>query len=451
MIGLDDFLAGVARSGLVAPSDLESLRGAVDRSDPSGAGEAARRLVHQGSLTRYQARKLLAGATRGFFLGGYRILRPLGEGGMGKVYLAVPELGGEQVAIKVLPPKRALEEANSLARFRREMELSMRCNHPNIARTHSYGHDGDVHFMVMEYIPGMSLYDMVKSDQYGPLRAATAARLFLKVLDGLEAAHKLGLVHRDIKPSNIMITPDGDAKILDLGLAKSLSDDGGLTRANTVLGTLDYASPEQLSDASKVDARSDLYSVGCSLYFALAGEPPFGGGDAINKIFKQRMEDPEPIERVARGVPTAFGAIIRKLMAKDPAERHANCAELRADLTRWTDPMLVRSLLGVEADAARAFHPPPPTLADSDLRLFDSDVDDGPSLISLRDLGEAQPSHAPRHRAPPAPLTARFKPSPRLDSRATRSGDSRWLLHFSLIVLALGLIAILAIAVFVGS
>lgn len=451
MIGLDDFLAGAAKSGLVAPGDLRPLRDEAARVDPRGAEEAARQLVRQGLLTRYQARKLLAGATRGFFLGGYRILKPLGEGGMGKVYLAVPERGGDQVAIKVLPPKRALEEANSLARFRREMELSMRCAHPNIARTLSYGNDGDVHFMVMEYIPGMSLYDMVKSDQYGPLRVATAARLFLKVLDGLEAAHNLGLVHRDIKPSNIMITPDGDAKILDLGLAKSLGDEGGLTRANTVLGTLDYASPEQLSDASKVDVRSDLYSIGCSLYFALAGEPPFGGGDAINKIFKQRMEDPEPIERVARGVPTAFGAIIRKLMAKNPAERHANCDDLRTDLARWTDPMLVRSLLGVEADAARAFHPPPPALADSDLRLFDSDEDDGPSLISLRDLGEAQPSHAPRHRTPPAPLTARFKPSPRRASRSAGAGDSRWLIHFSLIILALGLIAILAIAVFVGA
>lgn len=451
MIGLDDFLAGAAKSGLVAPGDLRPLRDEAARADPRRAEEAARQLVRRGLLTGYQARKLLAGATRGFFLGGYRILKPLGEGGMGKVYLAVPERGGDQVAIKVLPPKRALEEANSLARFRREMELSMRCAHPNIARTLSYGNDGDVHFMVMEYIPGMSLYDMVKSDQYGPLRVATAARLFLKVLDGLEAAHNLGLVHRDIKPSNIMITPDGDAKILDLGLAKSLGDEGGLTRANTVLGTLDYASPEQLSDASKVDVRSDLYSVGCSLYFALAGEPPFGGGDAINKIFKQRMEDPEPIERVARGVPTAFGAIIRKLMAKNPAERHANCDELRTDLARWTDPMLVRSLLGVEADAARAFHPPPPALADSDLRLFDSEEDDGPSLISLRDLGEAQPSPAPRHRTPPAPLTARFDSSPRRVSRSTSPGDSRWLIHFSLIILALGLIAILAIAVFVGA
>jgi serine/threonine protein kinase len=305
--------------------------------------------------------------------------------------------------------------------------------------------------MVLEYIPGMSLFDMVKSEQYGPLRVATAARLLLKVLDGLAAAHEAGLIHRDIKPSNIMITPDGDAKILDLGLAKALGDEGGLTRANAVLGTLDYASPEQLSDATRADVRSDLYSVGCTLYFALAGRPPFEGGDAINKIYKQRMEDPEPIERVARGVPAAFGAIIRKLMAKDPAERYASCAELRADLSRWTDPQRVRAILGADADSAHSFHPPPPILAEDDLRLLGPDSDSGPSLISLRDLGEAEPSAAPIHKPPPVPLAARLRPLTRQALDAASADDSRWLIHFSLIVLAVGLIAIFAIAVFLRS
>ncbi|MDR3618137.1 MAG: serine/threonine-protein kinase [Paludisphaera borealis] len=454
MIGLDDFLACIDRSGLVSREDLNPFRARTvptSPSDPDLAPRVARQLVQQGLLTQYQARKLLAGATRGFFLGGYRILRPLGEGGMGKVYLAAHEGDDQKVAIKVLPPKRALEEANSLHRFRREMELSMRCNHPNVARTLSVGNDGDVYFMVLEYIPGMSLFDMVKSEQYGPLRVATAARLFLKVLSGLGAAHRAGLIHRDIKPSNIMITPDGDAKVLDLGLAKALGEEGGLTRANAVLGTLDYASPEQLSDASRADVRSDLYSVGCTLYFVLAGKPPFEGGDAINKIYKQRMEDPEPIERVARGVPAAFGAIIRKLMAKNPAERYANCTELQGDLVPWTDPQRVRAILGADADSAHSFHPPPPILAEDDLRLLGPDSDSGPSLLSLRDLGDAEPSAAPLHRSPPPPLAAKLKLLPRQALDPTPAGDSRWLIHFSLIALAVGLVAILAIAVFLNS
>jgi serine/threonine protein kinase len=311
MLRLDDFTANVAKSGLVPPAVLDHIEAQLDPDPVADAPvRMARQLIGGGWLTTYQARKLLSGATKGFFLGGYRLLRPLGEGGMGKVYKAVGN-DRQDVAIKVLPPRKALEQENVLRRFRREMDLSQRCQHPNLARTLSVGNEGDVHFMVLEYIPGKSLYNLVKSDENGPLRVPDAARLFLKVLDGLEAAHGAGLIHRDIKPSNIMITPDGDAKLLDMGLARALNDDAGLTRANTVLGTLDYASPEQLRDAAKADVRSDLYSVGCTLYFALAGRAPFEGGDMINKIFKQRMEDPEPLEQIARGVPAAFAAIIR--------------------------------------------------------------------------------------------------------------------------------------------
>ncbi len=310
MVRLDDFSANIAKSGLV-PSAVLSL--VQSQLDPAPAEDAAIRLARQliggGWLTTYQARKLLSGATRGFFLGGYRLLRLLGEGGMGKVYLAVGD-DRQHVAIKVLPPRKALGDENALKRFRREMELSQRCSHPNLARTLAVGNDGDVYYMVMEYIPGKSIYELVKSERDGPLRVTDAARLFLKLLDGLDAAHRGGLVHRDIKPSNIMITPDGEVKLLDMGLARALDDEGGLTRANTVLGTLDYASPEQLRDATKADARSDLYSVGCTLYFALAGRAPFEGGDMINKIFKQRMEDPDPLEHVARTVPAAFAAIV---------------------------------------------------------------------------------------------------------------------------------------------
>ena len=304
-----------------------------------------------------------------------------------------------------------------MARFRREMELSQRCQHPNVARTIAVGNEGDVHFMVLEYIPGMSLYDMVRSDRYGPLRVTDAARLFLKVIDGLGAAHLSGIVHRDIKPSNIMITPDGNAKILDLGLARAMGDEQAITRANTVLGTLDYASPEQLRDARAADVRSDLYSVGCTLYFALSGRPPFEGGDMINKIFRQRLDDPEPLEKIARGVPAAFAAIVRKLMAKNPDERYQNCAELRADLVRWTDPAQLRAILGAEAEAARSFRPPPPPLADEDLRLLSVADDESPSVLSIRDLGDPEPSHAPRYRAPLPPLPAAVRPRTRASSK----------------------------------
>jgi len=446
MLQLDDFAEKVALSGLVPTTELTQARAQVGPKPAADASlRLARLLVQQGLLTTYQARKLLAGATRGFFLGGYRILSPLGEGGMGKVFLAVNEQTFGKVAIKVLPPRKALEEAGSLVRFRREMELSQRCDHPNLARTLAVGTEGDVNFIVLEYIPGMSLFDMVRSERYGPLRVSDAARLFLKVLDGLDAAHQAGLVHRDIKPSNIMIMADGNAKILDLGLARAMGEEKGITRANTVLGTLDYASPEQLSDASRADVRSDLYSVGCTLYFTLSGRPPFEGGDVINKIFRQRLDDPEPLENIARGVPAAFAAMVRKLMAKKPDERYQTCKELRADMARWTDPTRLRAILGAEAEAARSFHPPPPPLADEDLRLLSIADDTSPSVLPLRDLGDADPSPAPRHRWPLPPLPAAVRHRPEPDPRTSRMGnDTRWLLHFSLVVL--GLIAILTIA-----
>ena len=452
MLRLEDFAAHVIESGLVPAEVLARVRAQLPASRDDAAVALARRLIQDKLLTTFQARKLLSGRTSGFLLGGYRLLRPLGEGGMGKVYLAENDRR-ERVAIKVLPPRKALEDQNALARFRREMDLSQRCSHPNIARTIWVGSDGDIHYMVMEYIPGESLYDMVKSPRVGPLRVPDAARLFLKLLDGLDAAHRTGLIHRDIKPSNVMITPEGEVKLLDLGLARALDDEKGLTRANTVLGTLDYASPEQLRDATKADQRSDLYSVGCTLYFVMAGSAPFEGGDAINKIFKQRMEDPEPLENVARGVPSAFAAIVRKLMSKRPEERYQTCAELKADLARWTDPERVHAILGAEAESARTFRPPPPLLDEEDLRLLDSDDSESRDGMSLRDLGGAEPSNAPRHQPPPTPRIAVFRTQdPRTsDSSPPSSDESVWLLHFGLIAVGIGLVAIVIISLWYRS
>jgi serine/threonine protein kinase len=311
----------------------------------------------------------------------------------------------------------------------------------------------------MEYIAGESLYQTVKGngqgERRGPLRVPDTARFFLKVLDGLAAAHDGGLIHRDIKPSNIMVTPEGEAKILDLGLARALGGDERqqLTRKDVIIGTLDYASPEQLGDAASADRRSDLYSIGCTLYFTLSGRAPFEGGDIVNKIFKQRMDDPEPLERVARGVPTAFAAIVRKLMAKDPDDRYQTCAELRHDLARWTDPARVRAILGAEADAARAFKPPSPVLEDDDLRIVADDDGSSPVSFSIRDLGEAEPAAAPMHKAPPTPVPAVLvghgdrRSSSTLPSYSSQSSphDDRWLIHFIAIAVMLGVLAILAI------
>ncbi|HWE35525.1 MAG TPA: serine/threonine-protein kinase [Isosphaeraceae bacterium] len=446
MSRLDQFAANLRRSGLMPRDAIDRARARLpaagaDREDD--AVRLARLLIEEGALTPYQARKVLAGATKGFFLGGFRILRQLGEGGMGKVYLAARDGEPTRVAIKVLPPKKAAEEEQALVRFRREMDLSRRLRHPNIARTLDVGHEDGAYFMVMEYIPGHSLYHVVKTQ--GALSVPVAADYMLKVLDGLAAAHAAGLVHRDIKPSNLMITPDGDAKILDLGLAKALGEESGVTKMNVVIGTLDYASPEQLSDAARADTRSDLYSLGCTLYFTLAGRPPFEGGDVINKIYRQRMEDPEPLERVARGVPAAFAAIVRTLMAKEPDHRYQSTEEVAADLARWTDPAAVVAVLGAEAESARSFRFPPPELDEDDLRLFDDDDAPPPSF---RGLDDPEPAPAPYHRAPDPPRPAIYSPSSYRSSSPARhpASESNAAMMTLLAVLLLAGLIILVLA-----
>ena len=294
---------------------------------------------------------------------------------------------------------------------------------------------------------------MVKSERDGPLRVPDAARLFLKLVDGLEAAHRAGLVHRDIKPSNIMITPDGDVKLLDLGLARALDDETGLTRANTVLGTLDYASPEQLRDAAKADCRSDLYSVGCTLYFALAGSAPFEGGDMINKIFKQRMEDPPPLEE--RGARRARGLRRGRPQADEQETRRA-LPELRRAARRpgaldrpgprARDPRRRgrrRPQLPPPAARAGRGRPPPPRPT----------TPHQPRQPLAPRPGRAEPSFAPRHQAPMPPLPAKVRSRSPVETasigvRTPVDDDTRWLVQFAIIAGVAGLIAILAITIF---
>ena len=251
-----------------------------------------------------------------------------------------------------------------------------------------------------------------------------------------------------MKPSNLMITPDGNAKVLDMGLARAADEESSLTRDQTLVGTLDYASPEQLADAKKADARSDLYSLGCTLYFTLAGRAPFEGGSVVNKIYMQRMEDPPPLEKITRGVPAAFAAIVRKLMAKTPDDRYQSAMELKADLERWTDPKLVKMILGAEAEDVRAFRPPPPELEEDDLRMGPAEA--GPASIAadLRDLGEAEPEAAPvpRRNAPEVARAAVIVDAPNRPARGGVLDSAGWLVPFIIVVAVLGALAVVLIA-----
>src|SRR5262245_58310764 len=309
---LREFLETLDRSRLVDRARVESIRANLPAGDRNDLAAVYKALVQGRVLTQFQAEKVMDGKSGPFFLGRYKIMRQLGEGGMGQVYHARHLDTRRKVAIKVLPPKRAAAEKNALARFQREADMGLRLSHPNVAETIEVGEDAGVHFMVMEYIPGTNLYKMVGKG--GPLRVWDAARLFSEVASGLGHIHQFGVIHRDIKPSNIMVTPDGTAKLLDLGLASggSVSDDQ-LSKPGTVVGTLDYMSPEQAAGVQNADQRSDIYSLGCTLYYALSRRMPFRGGDAVSKVYRHRMEEPEKLEKIALQVPKEFAALVRKM------------------------------------------------------------------------------------------------------------------------------------------
>jgi eukaryotic-like serine/threonine-protein kinase len=341
---VDGFLRTVLRSGLLDRAQLqEALRDVPldQRNDPEALAD---HLVAAGKLSRFQAGKLLRGMAVGLVLGSFQVLAPIGRGGMGTVYLARDSRSEQLVALKVLPPKRAREEERLLARFRREMEMCRRVAHPHLAWTYDVGVCQGVYYIALEYIPGKSLYRLI--NEAGPLPVPRAARLFAEVAAALDHAHNQGLIHRDLKPSNIIITPHDHAKVLDLGLAMVQGEApcerevvGG---QGYVVGTMDYIAPEQTEDAARVDPRSDLYALGCTLYFALTGQPPFPGGTPLEKIHKHRGEEPTPVPQLNPAVPPAFIGLLRRMMAKNPDLRIATAAEVREELLRWAshDPTL---------------------------------------------------------------------------------------------------------------
>lgn len=333
------FFTALRASGLMSPNEVAAIANADHIRELESAPAIAATLIRNGTLTTFQARKLLNGISKGLVLGTYRILAPLGRGGMAKVYLARDQRGGPPLALKVLPPHWAREEERLLKRFQREMEISKEVDHTHLASAFEAGVTNGVHYIALEYVPGKTLYRTVTNG--GPLSPDIAARLFAEAAEGLQHAHERGLVHRDLKPSNIMITPAGHAKLLDLGLALREGEDGDATvigGQGIVVGTMDYVAPEQTRDAASVDFRSDLYGLGGTLFFALTGRPPFPGGSSQDKIRRQRKERPPRVEEYNYNVPEGLADLIDELLQKDPADRPASAEIVCKRLKRWAAP-----------------------------------------------------------------------------------------------------------------
>jgi serine/threonine protein kinase len=294
-------------------------------------------------LTPFQARQVYAGETQPLALGQYRLLDELGRGGMGRVYKALHTIMGRVVAIKVIAPE-LVQNPNAVEWFRREVRASTHLVHPNIVMAYDANEAAGLHFLVMEYVHGVTLDRLVK--QHGSLPVDHACALMRQAALGFQHAHEKGMVHRDIKPGNLLIpSPEGEApadvlvKIVDFGLArlqgKAKGDTIAVSAPGNVLGTPDYIAPEQSRDIHSADIRSDLYSLGCTFYFALAGQVPFPGENAMEKLIKHMMEPAEALEKVRPDVPPTVAGIVRRLMAKKPDDRYQTPAELLRALDLW--------------------------------------------------------------------------------------------------------------------
>jgi hypothetical protein len=264
--------------------------------------------------------------------GRYQLGSLLGAGGMARVYVATDRVLERQVAVKVLSPSDA-QDPVFVERFRREARAAARLSHPNIVAVFDSGSDADQPYLVMEYVPGQSLAQLLA--RQGRLAPRRAVELAIQVCAALAAAHAQGLVHRDIKPANVLVSPDGQVQVSDFGIVKAAAATT-LTGTGTVLGTAAYLSPEQ-AQGGPVDARSDLYGLGCVLYELLCGSPPFGSGadrSPVAVATRHVSEPPEPPSARNPQVDPALEAVVLTALAKDPAQRYQSAVELQHALER---------------------------------------------------------------------------------------------------------------------
>jgi serine/threonine protein kinase len=333
----DELIDLIRKSQLL---DDERLRAYIQKlrdtqTLPSEPHKLAALMVRDALLTYFQAEQLLQGKYKRFSLGKYKVLERLGSGGMGTVFLCEHKLMRRRVAVKVLPLQKVQDEA-SLKRFYREARAVAAVDHPNIVRAYDIDQDEHLHFIVMEWVDGTNLHDLVK--KFGPLDPLRACHYIYGAAVGLQHAHEIGLLHRDIKPGNILIDRSGVVKILDLGLARLTHDtDDNLTRQNdeNVLGTADYLAPEQALDSHTVDIRADIYSLGATFYYLLTGSPPFPEGSVAQKLIWHQNRMPRSIKSIRPEVPEEIVAIVERMMAKDPAQRFQTPAEVMAALAPW--------------------------------------------------------------------------------------------------------------------
>jgi len=297
----------------------------------------ARQAVNLGTLTLWQARQLMAGRSTGYQVDRYVLLDLIGQGGMGRVYLARDSRLNRRVALKILSPER-INNPRAIARFQREARVGAQLQHENLIRIYDFGESQGRFFLVMEYIEGHTIGHYIATT--GRIPPRDAANLGRQVALGLDHAHRKGLIHRDVNPYNVMVTRDGVAKLADLGLAIDTADAARVTRDGATVGTFDYVAPEQARHSHSADIRSDIYSLGCTLYHMIAGRVPFPGPSLAEKLFAHQSQDATPLEELAPETPTGLAETIRVMMRKDPAKRFETPRQVAEALAPHVDRRL---------------------------------------------------------------------------------------------------------------
>jgi serine/threonine-protein kinase len=377
--------------GIWPDDEFEQAELLLLQRDLPDARSLSRELMDRQVLTPYQANQILTGKGQNLAVGPYRIVERLGEGAMAQVFKARHYILHRIVALKVIRRER-LANPVAVERFLREAEAAAQLSHPNVVRAYDADQANGAYYFAMQFVDGIDLARLI--DREGPLAVERAGNYIQQAALGLQHIHEHGMAHRDIKPSNLMVTrlsyepagngsdgstatvayhgpatPWGVVKVLDLGLARLAEDPGAasqrevLTKLGTVMGTPDYMAPEQALHSRNADIRSDLYSLGCTLYYLLAARPPFPDGDAVAKMLKHQLDEPTPIETLRQDVPESVRSVLKKLMAKKPEDRFPTPRDAAEALRSALDerpPLAVPVRPPVDPEAATILASPPP-------------------------------------------------------------------------------------------
>ncbi|HUT88004.1 MAG TPA: protein kinase, partial [Thermoguttaceae bacterium] len=382
-VSVEQFVENLVRSGLFTPAELAAFQQDLppDRR-PRKPQDLARELVQAGWLTKYQAAEIYQGKTKGLVLGDYVVLDEIGAGGMGQVFKAWHRTMERTVALKKLPQK-TMRSPQAIERFHREVKAAARLEHPNIVTAYDAGEAEGIHFLVMQYVDGRDLADVLA--ERGPLPVAEALDYMIQSARGLEYAHDQGVVHRDIKPANLLLDQRGTVKILDMGLARMHQTDRPvetarserLTESGQVMGTFDYMAPEQAEDTHHADRQADVYALGCTLYRLLTGDPPYQGETAIQVLLAHREAAIPSLSEARPDVPARLDAVCQRMMAKRPEDRQPSMAAVVAELEACVAPQAPPVQGPVPPPAPQPPPPSPPPAAmrkssatDSKLRAF---------------------------------------------------------------------------------